>query len=375
MTAKPRQTAAAETAGPLAAAVLGAVPDPILAIGPDNEIEFANAAAETFFDAGTAVLCRRRLDDLVPPSSPILGLIAQVRKNGHSISEYGIELSSPKLGSRRVDLRVGPIMERDGSLVLVFQERSMARKIGDQFVHRGAARSVAGMAAVLAHEIKNPLSGVRGAAQLIEQRAGPEDRQLTRLICDEADRICALIDRMELFTDPRPSEGRPVNIHEVLDHVHRLAEAGFAAGMPIERDFDPSLPPVLGNRDQLIQIFLNLIKNAAEAVADIEGGAITLATAYRHGVRLEVPGSRARMSLPIEVTVTDNGPGVPEDLKPHLFEPFVSTRSGGTGLGLALVAKLVGDHGGIVECDSRPGKTVFRVLLAACKDRGAEASA
>ena len=368
MTAAPDRIAEQGPIGSVAAeAVLGAVPDPILAIGATNEIEFANAAAETFFDAGAAVLCRRRLDDLVAPSNPILGLVSQVRKNGHSISEYGIELSSPKLGVRHVDLRVGPIVERDGSLVLLFQERSMARKIGDQFVHRGAARSVAGMAAVLAHEIKNPLSGVRGAAQLIEQRAGPEDRQLTRLICDEADRICTLIDGMDLFTDPRPSEGRPVNIHEVLDRVRMLAEAGFAAGVAISRDFDPSLPHVLGNRDQLIQIFLNLVKNAAEAMADT-GGDITLATAYRHGVRLEMPGAVARMSLPIEVTVTDSGAGVPEDMKAHLFEPFVSAKAGGTGLGLALVAKLVGDHGGIVECESGAGKTVFRVLLAACRE-------
>jgi two-component system, NtrC family, nitrogen regulation sensor histidine kinase GlnL len=217
---------------------------------------------------------------------------------------------------------------------------------------------------VLAHEIKNPLSGIRGAAQLLEPALSDEDRALAQLICTETDRIKNLVDRMEVFGDERPLAKDAVNIHDVLDHVRRISEHGFGAGIRYVEDYDPSLPPVLGNRDKLVQVFLNLIKNAAEAISDREdGGRILLQTAFRPGVRLSVPGSGTRVSLPLAITIEDNGVGIAEHLKPHLFDPFVTTKASGSGLGLALVAKIITDHGGIIECESEPKRTVFRVLL------------
>ncbi len=251
-------------------AILNALPNPVLLVAPDGRIVDANIAAESFFEISTQFLRRQSLKELVPFGSPLLALIEQVRASGSPVNEYKVDLGTPRIGGdRQVDLHVAPLTERPGHIVVMLQERTIADKMDRQLTHRSAARSVIALAAMLAHEIKNPLSGIRGAAQLLEQQASSEDRLLTRLICDEADRIVTLVDRMEVFGDDRPVARGPVNIHSVLDHVKRLAQSGFARNVRFIEDYDPSLPPVLANQDQLIQVFLNLVKNAAEAVADL----------------------------------------------------------------------------------------------------------
>lgn len=345
--------------------ILKSLPHPVLVISDDGIATYVNHAAEVFFGVGATVLTRHPLKKFVPFGTPLLSLIDQAREKSGSFNEYGIDLGTPRNGEDRlVDVQVGPMMDEHAGVLIMFQERTMARQIDRQVSYRNAVRSLSGMAAILAHEIKNPLSGIRGAAQLVETSLSPADRVLTTLICDETDRICRLVDDMQEFSNNRPIDFQPVNIHAVLEHVKQIAVNGFASDVEISMAYDPSLPPVSGDRDQLIQVFLNLLKNAAEAAGLVQGvSRVIITTAFRPGVRLSVPGIAGQANLPLEIKIEDNGPGVSAELLPHLFDPFVTTKKSGMGLGLTLVAKIIGDHGGIIECDSNPGRTVFRVLM------------
>lgn len=352
-----------------AGVLLSALPHAVLVIAADQSIAYANSAAEAFLSISAAMLKKTQPKDVFAFGCPLLGLIELVQETGTTLNEYGVEVSTPRFsGVKVVDVYSGPMPDAAGMIFVMLQQRNIAQMIERQLTHRAAARSASGMASVLAHEIKNPLSGIRGAAQLLEPALGEEDRALAQLICTETDRIRKLVDRMEVFGDERPLAKEAVNIHDVLNHVRKISENGFGRGLHYVEDYDPSLPPVFGNRDKLVQAFLNLVKNAAEAArckrdSGRDSGRIVLQTAFRPGVRLSVPGTKTRISLPLMIQVEDNGVGIAEAVKPYLFDPFVTTKPSGTGLGLPLVAKIVADHGGVIECDSDDKKTVFRVML------------
>jgi two-component system nitrogen regulation sensor histidine kinase GlnL len=349
-------------AAPEVERVLGALSFPVVVVDGRDVIEYVNGAAEQFFEHGRSYLVGQKLDRVMPADSPVLSVVAHARTEETSISEYDVDLVLQRGGGRGLSVHASPLVDETGTVVLSIHTHGAARSMERQLFHRSAARSVSAMAAMLAHEVKNPLSGIRGAAQLLQRVVNGPDQELARLICEESDRICALVDRMGVFAEDGPPEREAVNIHEVLERAQQSAAAGFARHVRFSNDYDPSLPPVLGNRDQLIQVFLNLVKNAAEAVPRA-AGEIGLGTGFRRGVRLAVPGSEGRVHLPLVVTVADNGEGIADDIARHLFDPFVTTKSGGTGLGLALVAKIVNDHGGIIEFDTGPEGTTFRVFL------------
>jgi two-component system nitrogen regulation sensor histidine kinase GlnL len=343
--------------------ILNSLGSTVVVIDESCNLAYLNVAAEQFFAGSLTQLRGHPMTNFLPADSPLMSLIKHVQSTGRGVSDYGLMLDTPRISKQLVNVQVTPMADHPGFAILTIFERLIADKIDRQLTHRNATRSVIALSAMLAHEVKNPLSGIRGAAQLLEQGATEDDQELTRLICDETDRICALVDRMEVFSDQRQLEREPINAHKVLERVRQIAQNGFAQNIKIIEQYDPSLPHIDGNQDQLIQIFLNLVKNAAEA-ASPNNCEIILKTAYQqHSVRFAIPGSTSRTHLPLVISVEDNGEGIPAELQEHLFDAFVTSKSNGTGLGLAVVAKMVTDHGGIIEFDSQPGKTIFRVIL------------
>ncbi len=355
-----------ETADFSLSAAFDALPDPLLVLTADGSVLEVNHAAQSLFGTGRGALVGQGLGAFFAPDSPVLSLFARSVATGSSLSDAGVDVRL-KSGQRRrrTGIHVTPFAhEGAGRWLMVLREQLIADEIRSQRDRRHRLDSYETMAAMLSHEIKNPLSGIAGAAQLLEDGADEDGRELLELIREEAHRIGRLADRIELLSGARPKSVAPVNIHEVLDHVHRVASAGFAQNVEITSDYDPSLPPVPGERDLLLQALLNLVKNAAEAVPR-NGGKIVLRTFYNGGSGFS-GGDMAR--LPVGVAVEDNGAGISDEIAERLFDPFFSTKHDGTGLGLSLTARIVEDHNGAMRLETGPGETRFVVLLPCWRD-------
>ena len=340
--------------------LIEALPAAIIVVDRDGVCRLLNAAAEDLIQVGRKTLLGRRLSEVIPEDCPLFSLIEQCRLSRSAVSDAEMQIDGPRLRLEHVSVEVAPLDDPNGSVAISMRDRGLEHRMARQGAAAEAAQSVRSMAGMLAHEIKNPLAGIRGAAQLLESKLAPADAALAALIREESDRIVGLVNGVEIFADDRAPVLSVVNVHEALDHVCKLARVSFARHATLREYYDPSLPSLRGNRDLLIQIFLNLVKNAAEAC---DGGEIVVTTSYQAGFRIGERNKAHRQPRRIAVTISDNGPGVPEALLGNLFDPFVTSKPGGRGLGLPLVAKLVRAHEGVIEFQSKPGATRFTVLL------------
>lgn len=346
--------------GPVPENLWSSIPVPAFLIGPDGLTAGANPAAEEFLTASAKSLIGQPLFDRLAIDAPLEDAFARMRAGHSSLFINDVEVGTGDRPPILCNLQAAPLVGQPGTILLLIAPREFADRLGRTQGLTKSARSAIGMADMLAHEIKNPLAGIAGAAQLLEMNLGPEDRELTDLIVEETRRIVKLLEQVEQFGHLRPPERRAVNIHDVLDRARRSAELGFAAKMRIVEEYDPSLPSVWADPDQLTQVLLNLLKNASEAAGEA-GGTIRIRTFYDMTLRLRrEDGTR---SLPVQIEILDDGPGIPPELVEDIFDPFVSGRENGTGLGLALVSRIIADHEGWVGVESQPGRTAFRIAL------------
>ncbi len=359
--------------------IIEALPAAILVIDGAGGCRAMNAAAESLLGVGRKNLIGRKLSEVVFADCPLFTLIEQCGHGGSAVSDGEMSIEGPRLQREHLSVEVAPLDDPEDMVVVSIRDRNLELRMARQSAAAESAQSVRAMAGMLAHEIKNPLAGIRGAAQLLESKVNPAEAALAALIREESDRIVGLVNGVEIFADDRVPALGAVNVHEVLDHVCKLARVSFARHVGMRETYDPSLPEVRGNRDLLIQIFLNLVKNAAEAfdrgqselqseAAGDKPGEIMVTTSYQAGFRIGERNKAHRQPRRIAVTVADDGPGVPEDMLGNLFDPFVSGKPGGRGLGLPLVAKLVRAHNGVIEFSSRPGQTRFTILLPISDD-------
>lgn len=325
-------------------AMFDAMAEALLAINGDGKIFYGNHSAQALTGMGEKGLAGKALADILGDANPVAGAL----KAGRGIAMRDVTL----LGREVTSISLMPI-EGGNFLLSVSYETVPLKNAWVSRIQRNL-KSAQHMARMLAHEIKNPLSGIRGAAQLLGKSGlKPDDAELATLIENEAQRIARLVDKVNVFDDA-PHEYETVNLHEVLEQVHKSALAGFASQVSIVKKYDPSLPGIRGHYDSLVQAMLNLVKNAAEA----GGREIVIRSWYDTAAGFH-PESRER--LPVCVAIEDNGAGIDPAIREHLFEPYRTTKPKGEGLGLSIVSKIIDDHGGVAEVASMPGKTVFKL--------------
>ncbi len=338
-----------------------ALPVPVLLVDSEDAIIKVNPAAEGFLNASAKTLLGGPIWDSVAIDAPVEEAFTRCRKDQSSLYVNDVFVGGGSRPPMQCNIQIAPMNRGEGSMLFLIQPREFSGRLGNTRSVHSAAKSAIGMAEMLAHEIKNPLAGITGAAQLLSMNLPKQDLELTDLIVEESRRIVKLLEQVEQFGNLRLPQKQAVNLHDTLDRARKSAMVSFGAHMRFVEDYDPSLPEASCDPDQLQQVVLNLIKNACEASKG-QAGEIRLRTFYEQSLRLRREDGSGN-ALPLQIEIQDDGPGLPNDIESDVFEPFVSGKENGTGLGLALVSKIIADHDGWVGVDSVPGKTVFRISL------------
>ncbi len=321
-------------------------------------VRYANPAAEQLFSQSAKRLIDSHLSHFIQHASMDLALLTQPLQSGQSITDSDVTFvvdGKPLL----LEVTVSPVSLNKNLMLLVEmrkigQQKRLSQELNQHAQQQAAKLLVRG----LAHEIKNPLGGLRGAAQLLSKMLpDPSLNEYTNIIIEQADRLRALVDR--LLGPQRPGKKTEENLHLILEKVRQLVELESRQTITIERDYDPSLPPILMDTDQIEQALLNIISNASQILARQENGVITIRTRTVH--QANIHGHRHKLAARIEII--DNGPGIPADLQDTLFYPMVSGREGGTGLGLSISQNLIDQHSGKIDVESWPGRTTFTIYL------------
>jgi two-component system nitrogen regulation sensor histidine kinase GlnL len=349
----------------IAGRVLDAMPFAVIGLTRRDTVSFVNPAAETLLQRSAPLLRGRPLTELLPEDAPLLDFIGRARREGGVMSARSLRVGSPHIAPVDLDVTASPDGE-DGALVLTLMP---LRSVQDET--NNEVNAFAQVARMLGHEVKNPLAGIVGAAQLLARQARDDQQPLLLMIREEGARIERIVDRFSAFETFFSPRARITNVHIVLDSVIDLARASFGATARFELLYDPSLPEIEVDPDHLHEAALNLVKNAIEAASTgTRQARISVATRYRAGFRFAGrDGPRARGAL--EISVTDNGPGVPEATIARVFEPFFTTKAGGAGIGLAVVAEIMQAHGGFVVLDNSATGASLRLLFPIARKKGA----
>ena len=333
---------------------------------PDGGCLRANSTLENVIGLSRRTLQRGSVLDWLVEPAQLRETLQMVARNEVACGRFDAAMKrQPSLGVGGSELPVHVIVSQmDGSdrvLIELIEVEQQARLDREERAH-GLAQANKELVRNLAHEIKNPLGGIRGAAQLLEMEVNSRElTEYTQVIIHEADRLQALVDRL-LAPHRRPHVVSEVNIHEVCERVRSLILAEFPRGLAVERDYDTSIPEFRGDREQLIQAVLNIAHNATQALSErIVAGDARIELRTR--VARQATFGKRRFRLALELHIQDNGPGVPEAIRDRIFHPLVSGREGGSGLGLTLAQTFVQQHNGTIECDSIPGRTVFKLLI------------
>lgn len=340
--------------------ILDALSDAILIVKASGKVIWANLAAEHLFMSGRNKLAASNLVELMGNNHPILDLLGQIHDRSSTIARDIVIASFKTKQEHKADIQINPLKIGESEPYYIITIRPiMSNHLQHWQKNMQQQQPLDFMRSVLSHELRNPLAGIRGAAQLLSKDIDDEQKDLTHLILDETDRINRFIEELHKFDAPE-SEYRVFNIHKALNIVTRNLKTQWPY-VHIIQQFDPSLPEIYGHEDSLVRVFLNIARNSVEAFGESEG-TITLRTYWKQNVRLKHSSNLAfEKLLPIIIEIEDNGQGIAEDIYPNIFKPFVSSKKSSRGLGLALAEKTIHDHQAVISCSSRPGKTIFTI--------------